>query len=333
MPNDPAPTVSGWGRVALPGREEYSEDLVKLSEGAVLSRGLGRAYGDSACPPASDPRVATTTLADRILSFDEETGLLRAEAGLSLFELKRLFLPRLWFTPVTPGTQFITLGGAVAADVHGKNHHVAGCFGEHVTKLLMRVADGRLIECGPDLEPELFWATVGGMGLTGHILEVEFRMTRVSSPWIEGESFRVSNIDRFIDGLKEAAAEWPMTMGWIDCLSKGDKLGRGILYRGRWAKAADAPSKPPGPKKRVTIPFQFPGWLLNKLTVAAFNELLFRSHIPEKKASIQHPDQFFYPLDKILHWNKMYGPRGFTQYQCVLPDSAGRGAARSFWSI
>jgi len=330
MPNDPAPTVSGWGRIALPGREDFSEDLVKLSEDAVLSRGLGRAYGDSACPPASDPRVATTTLADRILSFDEETGILRAEAGLSLFELKRFFLPRHWFTPVTPGTQFVTLGGAVAADVHGKNHHVEGCFGEHVTKLLMRVADGRILECGPDEEPELFWATVGGMGLTGHILEVEFRMQRVASAWIEGESFRVPNIDSFIDHLKEAAAEWPMTMGWIDCLSKGSKLGRGILYRGRWAKPSDAPNKPPAPKKRVSIPFEFPSWLLNKLTVAAFNELLYRSHIPERKASIQHPDQFFYPLDKILHWNKMYGKRGFTQYQCVLPDSAGRGAARRF---
>ena len=330
MSTEPAQTVSGWGRVALPGREELSEDLVKLSEGAVLSRGLGRAYGDSACPPASDPRVATTTLADRMLSFDEQTGILRAEAGLSLYELKRLFLPRNWFTPVTPGTQFVTLGGAVAADVHGKNHHVAGCFGEHVTRLLMRVADGRLIECGPDLEPELFWATVGGMGLTGHILEVELKLQRISSPWIKAESFRVPNIDSFIDRLKESAAEWPMTMGWIDCLSKGAKLGRGILYRGRWADATEAPSEPPKPKKRVTLPFEFPNWLLSKLTVAAFNELLHRSHIPAEKAGIQHPDTFFYPLDKILHWNKMYGKRGFTQYQCVLPDEAGRGAARKF---
>lgn len=314
----------------MPGREEFSENLVRLSEGAVLSRGLGRAYGDSACPPNAESHVATTVLADRILAFDEETGILRAEAGLSLFELKRLMLPHNWFTPVTPGTQFVTIGGAVAADVHGKNHHVAGCFGEHVTKLLMRVADGRILECSPDEESELFWATVGGMGLTGHILEVEFKLVRVSSPWIEGESFRVPNIESFIDQLKDAAAEWPMTMGWIDCRSTGKNLGRGILYRGRWAEASKAPKHSPQPKRRVSIPFQFPGWFLNKFTVSVFNEILYRTHIPEKKASIQHPDQFFYPLDKILHWNKMYGPRGFTQYQCVLPESAGRGAARRF---
>lgn len=201
----------------LPGREVFSEDLVRLTDGAVLSRGLGRAYGDSACPPADRPQVATTVLADRILSFDEETGLLRGEAGLSLRELNRLFLPRKWFTPVTPGTQYVTLGGMVAADIHGKNHHVEGCFGVHVTSLLMRVADGRLVECSPEVEPDLFWATVGGMGLTGHILEVEFRMRRVPSPWIDAESFRVPNIDAFMDALKESAAEWPMTMGWIDC--------------------------------------------------------------------------------------------------------------------
>ncbi len=307
-----------------------SEDLFALSEGAVLSRGLGRAYGDSACPPPGELDVATTVLADRILSFDETTGVLRGEAGLSLRELNRLLLPRKWFTPVTPGTQYVTLGGMVAADIHGKNHHVEGCFGRHVTKLLLRVADGRVLECSPTVEPELFWATVGGMGLTGHILEVEFTMKRVASPWIEAESFRVPDIDRFIEGLKESAAAWPLTMGWIDCRSTGAKLGRGILYRGRWADPARAPAAPPRPKRRVDVPFEFPSWFLNKGTVVAFNELMYRAHVPERKAGIRHPEAFFYPLDKVLNWNRMYGPRGFTQYQCVLPESAGRGAARRF---
>ena len=150
--------------------------LKALSRNAVLCRGLGRSYGDAALPPPGHLEVATTTLADRVLAFDETSGILRAEAGLSLQELNRLFLPRRWFTPVTPGTQYVTLGGMVAADIHGKNHHVEGTFGRHVRAILLRVADGRLIECSPSHEPELFWASVGGMGLTGHILEVEFQM-------------------------------------------------------------------------------------------------------------------------------------------------------------
>ena len=330
MTSSPESTISGWGGLEVPGRERFSEDLVRLTEGAVLCRGLGRAYGDSACPPADRPEVATTVLADRILSFDEESGLLRAEAGLSLFEIKRLFLPRKWFTPVTPGTQFVTLGGMVAADVHGKNHHVEGCFGEHVTSMLMRVADGRLIECSPELEPDLFWATVGGMGLTGHILEVEFRMRRIPSPWIQGESIQVPNIDAYIDALKESGEDWPFTMGWIDCRSTGKSLGRGILFRGRWAEPSIAPAEPPQPKRGIVLPFNLPNWFLNKLVVVAFNEQMYRRHIPKHKSGIEHPDDFFYPLDQLLYWNRMYGKRGFTQYQCVLPNEAGRGAARRF---
>ena len=155
-----------------PGTERRAEDLVRLTEGAVLSRGLGRSYGDSSLPPPSRPVVAGTVLADRILGFDPESGILRAEAGLALADLVRVLRPRGFFPPLVPGTQFVTLGGMGAADVHGKNHHVDGCFGAHVTGLRLRVADGRLIDCGPDVERDLFRATVGGMGLTGHILEV-----------------------------------------------------------------------------------------------------------------------------------------------------------------
>src|SRR5690606_23318046 len=154
--NDASPTISGWGRIPVPGREVRGEDLERLTERAVLSRGLGRSYGDSALPPPSLREVATTTLADRILAFDEETGLLHAEAGLSLKELNRIFLPRGFFVPVTPGTQFVTLGGMVAADVHGKEHHRVGCFGEHVTRLRMRVADGRILWCSDEEHSDLF---------------------------------------------------------------------------------------------------------------------------------------------------------------------------------
>jgi len=219
----------------VPGYQIRSEDLEAITVDVPLTRGLGRAYGDAALPAPGDARIAGSTLADRVVHFDPETGDLTAEAGLSLDDLYRSFLPKGWFTPVTPGTRFVTLGGMVAADVHGKNHHVDGCFGRHVTALRLRVADGRVITCSRDEHPDLFFATIGGMGLTGHILEVSFRLIRVPSPWIYQEVQRVPDIDVFMDALKTAAASWPMTMGWIDCLSKGSSMGRRVLSRGRWA--------------------------------------------------------------------------------------------------
>ncbi len=323
--------LSGWGRIPKPGKEVFSEDLRALSEHAVLSRGLGRSYGDSALPPPGHLEVATTTLADRILAFDERSGIIRVEAGLSLRQLHRVFLPRHRFVPVSPGTQFVTLGGMVAADVHGKNHHVDGCFGAHVEKLLLRVADGRLVECSPSIEPELFWATVGGMGLTGHILEVEFRLRSLPSPWIYEERERFANIDDLVAGLKNAAKEWPLTVGWIDGLAQGRSLGRGILSRGRWVSADEAPSKPPSPLRRFSVPFDFPNWALNSLSIRAFNEIIYRAQAHRPR--IVHPEVFFYPLDTILHWHRIYGNRGFMQYQCVLPSKADPEAARRFLTV
>lgn len=329
--------LRGWGRVGVPGSERRSEDLVALTKDAVLSRGLGRSYGDSSLPPPSRPEAANTTLADRILAFDPASGLLRAEAGTSVLELKRLLLPRGFFLPVSPGTQFVTLGGMVAADVHGANHHRDGCFGAHVTALRVRVADGRVVECGPPggggagLESELFRATVGGMGLTGHILEVEFRMKRVPSAWLVVESERISSIDAFMDGLKGAARGWPQTKGWIDCLKRGPQLGRGVLFRGRWAEPGEAPAAAPGSGARPAVPFVVPFSLVTPLSVRGFNSLYY--HLPRRARGIQHPDSFFYPLDVVGDWNRLYGPRGFTQYQCVLPESAGPGAARRFLDV
>lgn len=322
-------TLSGWGRLPVPGREKLSEDLERLTEGAVLCRGLGRSYGDSALPPAGHPEVVTTTLADRLLGLDTQTGLLRAEAGVSIAQLNERLLPRGWFVPVTPGTQFVTLGGAVAADVHGKNHHVDGCFGEHVRRLRMRLADGRIVHAEPDGEnADLFWATVGGMGLTGHILDVELVMRRVRSPWIHQETRRVDDIDEYIDALKDAAQRWPFTVGWIDCLSRGKSLGRGILMAGDWADPEAAPARYPKPLPKITMPFELPSWVLGRASVKAFNFGFYYKHLPRKMEGITHWQSFFYPLDMVRHWNRMYGPRGFTQYQCVLPDEAGRGAAR-----
>jgi FAD/FMN-containing dehydrogenase len=332
MPRQDAPMLSGWGRLPRPGREHFSEDLRALTENAVLSRGLGRSYGDSSLPPPGRLDVASTILADRVLSFDEDTGLLRAEAGLSLRELNRIFLPRNWFPPVSPGTQYVTLGGMVAADVHGKNHHVEGSLGAHLGSILVRVGDGRIVRCSSQIEPDLFWATVSGMGLTGHILEVEMRMKRIVSPWIYEERERFDDVDSLIAALRRSAAAWPFTVAWIDGLARGRRLGRGILSRGRWAEPALAPKHPPAPRRRLSVPVVLPSGTLNRATIGAFNSVLFHAH-RFRRPRVSHPEDFFYPLDKILNWNRVYGPRGFTQYQCVLPDSAGPGAARRFLDV
>jgi decaprenylphospho-beta-D-ribofuranose 2-oxidase len=326
-------TLAGWGgSPVIAGQEIRSEDLARITEGKPLTRGLGRSYGDSSLPAPGDRQVASAVLADRILSFDPETGTMCAEAGLSLSDLYRLFLPRGWFVPVTPGTQFVTLGGMVAADVHGGNHHRAGCFGAHVTRLRMRVADGRIVECSRALESDLFRATLGGMGLTGHILEVEFKMAAVSSPWLWGESQQVHSVGEFVDVLGRAAADWPFTKGWIDCVSRGKNLGRGVMYRARWATVAEAPARPPAHKKGFGLPINLPSWTVNRLTSRIYNGLYFRTH-PTRRPAVIHPDTFFYPLDAVRHWNRVYGKKGFTQYQCVIPHESGRAVLGRFMEI
>ena len=325
-------TLSGWGRLAVPGEEIRSEDLERATRGAVLTRGLARSYGDSSLPPPSHPRVVASPLADRLLSFDSQTGVLRAEAGYSIQSLLQLFLPRGWFTPVSPGTQFVTLGGMVAADVHGKNHHCDGSIGRHVRAIRMRTASGEIVECSRGHEPDLFRATIGGMGLTGHILEVELQLAAIPSPWILSERQQIGDIDEFLSALKDRAAHWPFTMGWIDCISRGRHMGRGFLQCGRWATAAEAPRTPPAPLRRLSVPFVCPSWLTSQFVGRVFNEVVYRWNT-SKGAHILHPERFFYPLDAIRHWNRLYGRRGFTQHQSVLPDSAGREAVRQLLKL
>ncbi|MEM1202210.1 MAG: FAD-binding oxidoreductase [Acidobacteriota bacterium] len=321
---EPAPTrLEGWGRhpvVSAP--ERLGEDLAGSAPGATLARGLGRSYGDASLPAPGGVALGTR-LADRILGFDPDSALLHAEAGLSLHDLTWVFLPRGFCSPVMPGTAYITLGGMVAADVHGKEHHVSGTFGRHVEGLRLRLADGRVVWTSRDEEPELFLATLGGMGLTGVVLEVKVRLQRVPSPWVVQETERFPRLDAFLDGLDAAARDWPFTMGWIDCLKRGRAMGRGILFRGRWAEAGEGRPATPAPKGRLTVPFDLPSMLLNRLSVGLFNETLYRKHIPRQTRALVHPEEFFHPLDKILHWNRGYGRRGFTQYQCVVPSRAG----------
>jgi FAD/FMN-containing dehydrogenase len=313
--------LSGWGQhPVVRGVEWVGEDLEEITRGALLSRGLGRAYGDASLPPSGEPgHAAGTRLADRLLHFDPESGVLRAEAGVSLAALNEIFIPRGWVSPVSPGTAFITLGGMVASDVHAKNHHRAGCFGAHVRGLRLRVADGRILEVGEDREPELFHATVGGMGLTGHILEVEFRMAAIPSRWIRYESERIGDVEALLAALALAGREWPSTVAWIDCTARGRALGRGILMKGRWAEGSEVPSTPPPRPRSLMIPFRFPSGLANRHSLRLLNAFWYRRHGASKQSGLGTPQWWFHPLDGIDHWHRVFGARGFTQYQCVMP--------------
>jgi FAD/FMN-containing dehydrogenase len=326
--------LSGWGRVpVIEGEELLSEDLERASEGVSLSRGLGRSYGDASLPASSGRPCLGTRLADRILAFDASTGVLRAEAGFSVRQLNQIFLARGWATPVNPGTQYVTLGGMVAADVHGKNHHVAGCIGAHVRALRLRVADGRVLEVSDESEPELFRATLGGMGLTGHILEVELQLQRIPSAWIWRESERVGNLDALLAKLRAASRTWPFTVAWVDCAARGADLGRGILSMGRWAEAREAPGAPPQMHERFAVPCRLPSWLIGRWSIRAFNALYYRRHGPRPRSGIAHPQSFFYPLDAVRQWNRLYGRRGMVQYQCVLPLAGDGRVHRRFFEV
>ena len=326
--------LTGWGRFPqVPGREECSEDQEQITQTVPLTRGLGRAYGDAALPAAGDLRVAGSVRADRILDFNEHTGELVAEAGFPLDALYRIFLPRGFFTPVTPGTRFVTLGGMVSCDVHGKNHHRDGTFGRYVQSLKIRVAGGSIVTCSRAQHEDLFRATIGGMGLTGHILEVAVALARVPAPWILSEAERIPDIGTFIEALKTAGREWPMTVGWIDCLSRPPAMGRGILIRGRWAERHEAPAPFVPLRPPIPVPFDVPGWVLSPLFVKAFNSAYYRAQGRGIKRKIVSPATFFYPLDAIGQWNRLYGRHGFSQYQCVLPDEAGHGSAVRFLDL
>ncbi|MEM1181159.1 MAG: FAD-binding oxidoreductase [Acidobacteriota bacterium] len=315
--------MEGWGRCPVVDAEEVSGiDLERASRGATLARGLGRSYGDASLPAPGGVAVVTP-LADRFIAFDRENGVLHAEAGLSLHDLTWVTLPMGWCSYVMPGTAYITLGGMVAADVHGKEHHVDGTIGRHVERLKMRLAGGDVVWTSREELPDLFAATLGGMGLTGHILEVVMRLRRVPSPWVEQETERHPNLESFLDGLSQAAEAWPMTMGWIDCMTRGRAMGRGILYRGRWAPPERARRHTPRAARRLTMPVDAPSFALNPLSVRVFNELIYRKHGAGTRRDVVPPETFFHPLDKVLRWNRGYGRRGFTQYQCVVPSRDG----------
>lgn len=328
--------IANWGNYPVVEAEMSSfssgSELRGLLAGGgqAISRGLGRCYGDASLAK----RIFSTHRFNRLLSFDAENGLLSCESGVSLAELLAFLVPRGWFPPVVPGTKFITVGGAVAADIHGKNHHGEGSFGYHLRRLELLLADGRTVTCSPEENPDWFRATCGGMGLTGVILSATFRLKPVGSAYILRETQRVPELEAVMD-LFECSGESTYSVAWLDNLARGTKLGRSVMYRGEHARADQLPpalGRQPlrlRPPKTVSVPLFLPSLLLNRLSMKAFNGLVYHGAPRRAERSIVDYDRFFFPLDRILHWNRIYGRRGFLQYQFVLPIEAGRKGMRT----
>lgn len=317
-----------WGRYprAKPAaiqRLMSRDALLRKSSRPLLVYGNGRSYGD-VCLNA-DGEVLLGRGLDRFIAFDAKTGVIRAEGGVLLSEILDLAVPRGWFLPVTPGTRFITLGGAVANDVHGKNHHRAGTFGHHVRAFELLRSDGSRRVCSSTECPEWFSATIGGLGLTGLVTWVEIQLRRIDGPWIQAESRRFQDLGDFFKLAEEADRQAEFTVAWIDCAARGGHLGRGILHSGNFAPSNAGSGKAPRTHGMLTVPITPPFSLINRLSLNAFNALYYRK--PEG-ATLTHYAPFFYPLDGIGHWNRVYGPKGFLQYQCVLPPHTAESGLR-----
>ena len=322
--------LHGWGR--YPVIEAQTESFESTAEAArLLSRsghwiahGLGKSYGDSAL----NHQVLMTRRFNKLLHFDGEAGVVTCESGVTLAELIDVFLPRGWFPEVVPGTKLITVGGAIASDVHGKNHHTAGCFSSSILSLKLMLPDGTILNCGPDQNEELFRATCGGMGLTGVILEAAIQMQPVRSARINETVIRCANLTEAFDQFERHQAT-PYSVAWIDCLAKGAALGRSVLMIGDHAD--DGQLELPAAKPAV-VPIDCPSFLLNKYSVSLFNHLYFHMHPAEVQNRVKSIDAFFFPLDRIADWNRMYGGKGFTQYQFVLPKQASLTGLRTILS-
>lgn len=320
-----------WGRVARGPHElirpRWRDELpgalaaAAAHPGRGLAVGLGRSYGDSGLNPGGVALVMTGL--DRVHAFDRETGVVRADAGLSLDALIRLALPHGWFPPVVPGAKQVTLGGAVANDIHGKNHHRAGTFGRHVRRLALRRSDGPLQELGPDDPTGLFAATVGGLGLTGLIEWIELQLEAVPGAFLDTEDLAFGALDEFFALAAESEASHAHTVAWIDCTRAGRSLGRGVFSRANWSARRDRPlHRPP----RLALPVDAPSFALNPVTLRAFNAAYYGARRLAAGRSERHYEPVFFPLDAIRGWNRLYGPAGLHQHQCVIPPAAAREA-------
>lgn len=325
--------LSSWGRlrsvsheVTRPAFLDAARAAVHAGTSPLLCYGMGRSYGD-VCLNENGRLIVTDSL-DHIITFDRDRGIIRAEAGLSLDRLLRVVVPHGWFVPVTPGTKFVTLGGAVANDIHGKNHETAGTFGCHVLRLGLARSSGEVLTLSSDENVPLFATTLGGLGLTGVILWVELQLTRIRSAFVESETLAITNLEDFFR-LAETSRDWPYTVAWVDCLAKGRATGRGFFIRGRHVEEGELTvHRPP----RRAVPVDAPSFLLNSYTIGLFNTLYRRRPWAIGRKSV-HYDPFFYPLDSIDQWNRLYGPRGFFQHQSVVPMGGAVDAIRKLLEL
>ncbi len=319
--------VSSWGRlsalphdvVELADRERVDEALAGRRPG--ITYGAGRSYGDECLNP--DGVLWSTATLDRLIAFDQTNGRLACEAGVLLRDIQRLMIPRGWSLPVVPGTQIVTVGGAIANDVHGKNHHESGTFGDHVRSLRLVRTNGETIVCGPDDRPDWYAATTGGLGLTGVIVQAELQLRSSPGPWLEAEIVPYAGLADFFRLSEESTSDWEHTVSWIDCTSGTD--ARGLFLR---AKPTNRSGDRPPRSGARTVPFTPPVSLVNRLTLRALNTLYYSFNKRKVGRHIVHYEPFLYPLDGIQQWNRLYGPRGFYQYQCVVPPAPGPQAVR-----
>jgi len=329
-------TLTGWGRTAPttasvltdPTPESIAEAVRTAGPRGVIARGLGRAYGDAA--QNAGGLVVDMTGLDRIHRVDVDDALVTVDAGVSLETLMRRLLPLGLWVPVSPGTRLVTVGGAIASDIHGKNHHADGTFGQHVVSMDLLTGSSEVRTLTPDgQDAELFWATVGGMGLTGIVLRATVRFKHAETAYFVVDTERTTDLDDLLDRLARTDHRYPYSVAWIDTVSTGATMGRSVLTRGWPARLADLPRKlrrdPLRFSPRKVVPYTpavFPGGLLNRATVGAFNEVWYRKAPRDRRAEIQHITPFFHPLDMVADWNVIYGPRGFLQYQFVVPHGA-----------
>jgi len=323
----PTQSLTSWGRVLRIEQKVLTfasrfDSLPDSSSGSLLPYGNGRSYGDS-CLNAGGIALKTAAL-DRFIAFDPATGILRCESGVLLAEILRLVVPQGWFLSVTPGTRFVTVGGAIANDVHGKNHHITGTFGCHVHQFELLRSDGQHLICSRTENFDYFTATIGGLGLTGLITRAEIQLRRISNPWIDLETIRYESVDEFLALCEESDRDYEYTVSWVDCASKGNSLGRGLFMRGNHAPAGVERGQ--YLSKSRTFPFVPPVSMVNALSLKAFNTAYYHKQFRKKTRQLQHYEPFFYPLDGLLEWNRMYGPGGFYQYQCVIPVEYGKEA-------
>lgn len=323
--------VANWGNFPVVEKEMKSEDsLSKIinfvkNHNEIIARGNGRCYGDSAL----SEHIFSTKRLNKFISFDRLNGVIECESGVLLSQILEVIVPQGYFLFVTPGTKFVTVGGAIASDVHGKNHHAEGCFSEYVLEFSLLNERGEIIKCSRDENQEKFWATIGGMGLTGIILSAKFKLKNIETSYIYQESIKADNLDE-IFRLFEESESWTYNVAWIDCLQKDKNLGRSILMRGEHAFKHQISQKqqqnPLELKKGInpSVPFYFPGFVLNNLTVKLFNLLYFNKQRKKTVKNFVHYESFFYPLDIVNDWNKIYGKKGFIQYQMVIPKEKGK---------